>query len=303
MVIKNADDRSEDIAALTVLLTEPGLTNRQKSAIEQEIRNMAKGAWGEQQAAYYLNFHFDGSKNSILLHDLRFVFSDGKTAQIDHLLINRFLDIYVLESKNWNSLTVDETGGCNVWEGRRPIGVASPLEQVRRHTKVLERAFQIDEQLRTLAPRQEFKPRVLLATECHLKAPHHREWYIKADAFHSTWKKEIDNEPILKTVLSARRFVSRETLMKIGTILMEIHNPGRRDWRARFGLGPLAPEAPKSGNMFVDSIPGLSKNVPQCGTDWFEFTRVPTADEKKQFKAAGYRGKPEKGSWFWRQSP
>ena len=264
---------------------------------------MAKGAWGEQQSAYYLDFHFNKSKNSILLHDLRIVFSDGTTAQIDHLLINRFLDIYVLESKNWNSLTVDDRGDCNVWENRRPIGVASPLLQAQRHVEVLQRAFQIDEQLRSLAPQQEFKPRVLLATGCHLKAPHHRQWYIKADAFHSAWKKEINNEPILKTVFSATRFISRETLIKIGTILTEIHNPGRRNWRARFGLLPPIPAGPSSGNTLVDSIPGLTPYAPQCGPDWFLFTRVPTAEEKKKFLAAGYRAKQEKnGDWIWRKA-
>ena len=133
-------------------------------------------------------------KNTIILHDLRLELSNGKVAQIDHLVIDRFLDVYVLESKNWKQLTVDETGGCTVGNGRT-IGVPSPLEQCKRHAAVLARTFQIDSTLKELAPRQNILPRVLMAPGCNLKAPHHKSDYIKADAFHSLWNKNIDEEP------------------------------------------------------------------------------------------------------------
>jgi hypothetical protein len=151
MLLKSADDRSQEVAELNVLLTEPGPTETQKKQLREEIRNSEKGAWGEQQAAYYLDFHFAGFVNSIILHDLRIVLSNGKTAQIDHLIINRMLGVYVLESKNWNQLTVDEVGCCTTtWKGRT-IGVPSPLEQCRRHSAVLERVFQIDPQFKAIA--------------------------------------------------------------------------------------------------------------------------------------------------------
>lgn len=218
VVIKRADDRSEDISDLKALLEESNLTPNQKKRILEELRNLELGAWGEQQAAYFLDFHFAKYKNTIIAHDLRFVLSNGKTAQIDHLIINKWLDIYVLESKNWNQLTVDETGACSTWNGRI-IGVESPLEQCRRHADVLTRTFQVDPRLKTMAPRQNIVCRVLVAPRCHLKAPHHQEWYVKADAFHSVWEQEFDNESMVKTVLSLTRSVNHDNLIKIGQIL------------------------------------------------------------------------------------
>jgi len=299
MLIKSADDRSEDVAELNALLVEAKPTPTQKKRIQEELRNLKKGAWGEHQAAYFLDFHFEGYKNTIILHDLRLVLSNGKTAQIDHLIINKFLDVYVLESKNWGQLTVDETGACTIGDGRI-IGVESPLEQCKRHADVLARSFQIDPQLKALAPRQNIMCRVLVAPGCHLKAPHHKEWYVKADAFHSAWEKDIDNETMVKSVMSLTRMVSRETLIKIGHTLAELHNPGRRDWRARFGLSPAPPEAKTPANKVVSSIEGLADYVPRWGEDWFVLQGKPTEETKKAIKAAGYRANQEKGEWVWR---
>lgn len=299
MLIKSADDRTEDIAELKALLTEPNLTPNQKKRIQEKLRNLEKGAWGEQQAAYFLDFHFDKYQNTIILHDLRLELSSGKTAQIDHLIINRCLDIYILESKNWSQLTVDETGACTTWDGRI-VGVESPLEQCKRHADVLTRTFQVDPQLKALAPRRNILCRVLVAPGCHLKAMHHHEWYVKADAFHSAWEKEVDNEPIVQTVLSLTRFVSREALLKIGQTLTELHNPGRRNWRAQFGLPPSSPEAKTPPNKIVASIEGLGQYVPKWGEDWFALKGEPTDATKKKIKAAGYRAKNENGEWVWR---
>jgi hypothetical protein len=302
MLIKGADDRAEDIAELNTLLAEAKLTTTQKKRIQEEIRNLEKGAWGEQQAAYYLDFYFAGYKNTIILHDLRLELSNGKTAQIDHLIINRRLDIYVLESKNWNQLSVDETGACTTWRGRI-IGVESPLEQCKRHADVLVRAFQLDPQLDAIARGHNIFCRVLVAPDCHLKAPHHQEWFVKADAFHSAWEKEIENESVAKTLLAVARMfrVSREKLIEMGQRLVELHNPGRRDWQARFGLptAPVAQQPPM--NKIVASIPGLANFVPNWGEDWFVLKGRPTEETKKAIKTAGYRPNQEKnGDWVWR---
>ncbi len=299
MLIKAADDRSEEIAELRALLATPGLTDLQKKKIEAEIRNCEKGAWGEQQAAYYLDFHFAGYKNSIILHDLRIVLSNDQTAQIDHLIINKYLDVYVLESKNWNQLTVDETGACTIWAGR-VVGVESPLEQCRRHAAVLQRAFELEPLLKALAPRQNVRSRVIVAPSCHLKAPYHREWYLKADAFHTAWEKEFDSESTLSVVVSLARQVSLKNLEKIGRALVEMHNPGRHDWRARFGLPPAAIPEAVPPNSVVASIPGLADHVPRWGEDWFVLDRKPTEQEKKIIRSAGYRAQQENGEWIWR---
>jgi hypothetical protein len=299
MLIKSADDRSEDIRILTALLDDPNLTSTQKQRIRQQRDNLEKGAWGEQKAAYFIDFHFAGGKNNIILHDLRLVSSDGRVAQIDHVIINRMMFIYVLESKNWKQLTVDETGVCTIWAGRT-IGVESPLEQCKRHAEVLSAIFESHPNLNALALRHEIISRVLVAPGCNLRAPFHKEGYLKADHFHAAWEREFDDASFLKGVLGLSRLVSPETLAKLGQELAGLHQPDRIDWRARFGLPPLPLEAELLPNRVVASIEGLSEYVPKWGEDWFILKAEPTDITKKIIKAAGYRAKQENGEWVWR---
>jgi hypothetical protein len=55
-----------------------------------------------------------------VIHDHR-IEHRGRVAQIDHLLINRFLDIFVLESKNYDyGVKISEEGGL--------FGVGKPIK-------------------------------------------------------------------------------------------------------------------------------------------------------------------------------
>lgn len=56
---------------------------------------------GENEAAYEIDFHFKNHKNYIVLHDLRLEVN-GRAAQIDHILLDRTLVAYVLETKHFN---------------------------------------------------------------------------------------------------------------------------------------------------------------------------------------------------------
>jgi hypothetical protein len=298
MVLKEADDRSGDIVHLKALLLEPNLSAFQKGGIKDELWKLEKGAWGEKDAAYFLDFHFKPYPNTVLLHDLRFELSNGKCAQIDHLIINRLLEIYVLETKNWDRLTVDEFGDCTTG-GSKTTGTESPLEQCKRHVEVLKRVFEVDPELKRLAPRFEMRPRVLLAPKCHLKAPHHREWYFKADAFHAAWCKDVDDDTLnLKNVIAVTRFSKAETIIKIAERLIALDEKGPVDWRAKFGLPDHVTAV--SANKIVASIPGLADDVPRWGDDWFVLHRKPTEEMKKLIRSAGYRAKEENGEWVWR---
>src|SRR5512138_1266649 len=99
MILKSKDSRQEDIKELNRLL---GLkvTAKQRFLIEKEIKCLVSGERNEQNSAYYLDFSYKDSPNWAVIHDLR-IEHRGRVAQIDHLLINRFLDAYILESKNY----------------------------------------------------------------------------------------------------------------------------------------------------------------------------------------------------------
>jgi hypothetical protein len=61
---------------------------------------MPAGIKGENKAVYELNFNFENSKNSILLHDIRLEVN-GRVAQIDHRLITRALVRFIFETKHF----------------------------------------------------------------------------------------------------------------------------------------------------------------------------------------------------------
>ncbi len=101
MLIKGPDDKSKDLATLELLRGRTGASAATRERIEQEIRNIRSGITGESEAAYEMEFHYGDSKNRMILHDLRLECA-GRVAQIDHLLINRVLEIYVCESKHFS---------------------------------------------------------------------------------------------------------------------------------------------------------------------------------------------------------
>jgi len=147
MLIKNADDKSEDLGILRRLL-ELQLTSRQRSLVEREIRCIESGLRGEKNSAYFLEFELKESGNWAIIHDLRIV-HEGFTAQIDHLLINRFLEIYVLESKNYYfGIKITPEGEFLVWNGKTYEAIESPLEQNRRHVQLLEKVIILPEIMR-----------------------------------------------------------------------------------------------------------------------------------------------------------
>ena len=68
----------------------------------------------------------------MIIHDFR-IECDGRTAQIDHLIINRFLDIWVCESKHFSEgITINEHGECSAFYDSKPYGVPSPIEQNKK---------------------------------------------------------------------------------------------------------------------------------------------------------------------------
>src|SRR3990170_8954388 len=198
MLIKNADDKSEDLGILRRLL-ELQLTSRQRSLVEREIRCIESGLRGENNSAYFLEFELKESGNWAIIHDLRIV-HEGFTAQIDHLLINRFLEIYVLESKNYYfGIKITPEGEFLVWNGKTYEAIESPLEQNRRHVQLLEKVIK---QFR-IAPTRlgipipiTFHNYVLVAPGSRVDRPAMKKFdtsvVVKADAFVTTIKKRYE---------------------------------------------------------------------------------------------------------------
>lgn len=137
MLIKKPDSQEQKIVTLERIAAGGGDDGKWAAV---DLRNIRAGIRGEEQAAYLIDFHYGRSQNWCVIHDLR-IESNGRVAQIDHLLINRCLDIYVLESKHFHAgVKITEDGEFMRWNNfkKRYEGMGSPIEQNQRHIDVLK---------------------------------------------------------------------------------------------------------------------------------------------------------------------
>lgn len=249
MIIKNAEDNRCQIEALQTLLSHPGADSNTKKRIEREILNIKAGVRGEEEAAYEIKVHWGESKNWMIIHDLR-IEHGGLVAQIDHLLINRFMEMWVCESKHFSEgIAINEHGEFSAFWGGKPYGVPSPIEQNNKHLLILKRF--LDAKGVALPTRMGFtikptlKSLVLVSKGARISRPKAKieglDTIIKIDQLFKTIDKAIDenNNPLL-----IAKFIGQETLKDLGEKVAECHRPIQFDWAAKFGLSPSWQPAP-----------------------------------------------------------
>ncbi len=251
MLIKQADDKTRDIQALTELSSRTDATPEIRQRIEQEIRNIRAGQKGEAEAAYEMEFHYGDSKNWMLIHDLRLECA-GRAAQIDHLLINRFLEIYVCESKRFGEgVAINEHGEFSAFYANKPYGVPSPIEQNKRHMTVLEAVFksgQVAPPKRlglTITP--SLIGLVLVSKSARITRPKAKlsglDQVIKNDQLKARIDRDIDKD---NNFFNVARMIGQDTLEDFARRLAAAHKPVAFEWAAKFGLPTVAPiVAPK----------------------------------------------------------
>jgi hypothetical protein len=210
--------------------------------IRDELAKIQAGAKGERDAAYEIDFHYGPpSKNWAVIHDLRLE-HDGRVAQIDHLLINRFLDVWVCESKRFaEGIAINEQGECAMFWNGRPQGIGSPHEQNAKHVAVLKAlcdsgAVDLPKRLGfTVKPL--FNGLVVVSKNARITRPKAKGWWddgiVKADQVKAKIDKAFDSE---NNPLVMAKLVSSETLEAVARSLASLHVPASFDWRARFGL-------------------------------------------------------------------
>jgi hypothetical protein len=260
MILKHKDDVAPMLEELEQLASMPSLSKKQREEIEHEIWMMRAGTKGEKQAAYLIDFDWKKGKNYVVIHDLR-VEHEGRVAQIDHLIISRILAFHVIESKAFGQeIRISESGE---WETKTRYGwrgIASPVEQNRRHIDVLE-AFIHDHRIApkrlglTLKPK--FHNWVIVSPECPLRR-HGKEWdqVLKMDMFSTEFFKRVDTVGLLATLAAAPRIVATETIQQVGCGLIAAHKPAKFNFAAKFGI-----ETPKQKEDAGNSKPKASAAV------------------------------------------
>lgn len=230
MLIKSPDDKKKRLRLLEELRASDRLDERQKDWLRNEYRRLAPGTAGERDAAHYLDMSFSDSKNHAVLHDLRLE-ADGQIAQIDHLIVNRMLYFYLLETKTYSgSLHINEQGEFMVeYSGERRYGIESPLEQSRRHETVLKKVLERLE----ITGRAGTAPTFVHVVMVHPKAIIHRppmdkfdtSMVIKADQFATWHAKFVDKLGVASVLPGMVNLRGRNTVKEWGEQLKGEHRP------------------------------------------------------------------------------
>lgn len=258
MIIKEKYNPEAQVETLEEILKLSHLSSSTRKQVQQELRKVQSGLKGEKEAAYYINYHFQDSKNWMILHDLRLEHKT-RVAQIDHLLINRGLDFYVLETKHFcQGLRITEDGEFLVSYKRNEIAIPSPIEQNQRHVILLKEVLK-DRQIlpkrlgMTLKPR--FKPYVLISPNSRVIRPKKEAFdtseIIKADTLFSQIDRNIDEESTLLALGTLTKLVGKETLEEIGDKLAEYHQPLELDYDTRFDISRDVPSNDDENDLTV----------------------------------------------------
>jgi len=280
MLIKEKDKNQEQVDYLTDLL-ERDLSSEKKQIIERELKCLYSGDKGEKTSAYYLDFDFKDSKNWALIHDLRFE-HNGDVAQIDHLLIGRMMDIYVIETKNFSSgVAISDEGDFSYFYSNKPIPIASPIAQNERHIKLLDR-FLSENKLYPkrlgVALKPSYRNIVLISPESRLTKPNKGVFdcsaVMKSDKFANYFKDDMDSDNTLNSMVSIAKVISKDSLRSFAESLAFCHEPLTTDYNRKFSLDiedvskklsavneENTPACPKCGGEMVKRAVKKGKNT------------------------------------------
>lgn len=277
MILKQKDTRTEDIQELNRLLG-LNISSKQRFLIERELKCLMSGNSGESSSAYYLDFRFKETPNWAVIHDLR-IEHCGMVAQIDHLLINRFLEIHVLESKNYfYGIRIKDNGEFESYNGKSYQGIESPIEQNKRHIELLQKTIND----RNLAPTRlgmsipiTFTNYVLVAPSARIDRPVKQSFdtsmVIKADAYASHLENEAGKRSVVSVFATATKLVGADTLEEFAQKIIRLHRPGTFNYVGKFGIDENAVRpvhsniAPPTPPTKEDKKTTTTKTCDQCG--------------------------------------
>jgi len=284
MQIKALDEVQPDIDALEALAGRQDIDSRTRDRIEQEIRTIRSGAAGEREAAYEIEFEWGKSQNQATIHGLRIEVA-GRVAQMDHVIINRLLDVWVCESKNFaEGVRINEHGEWEAFYRGRPYGMASPIDQVRHQTAVLADVF-----TKGFVPLPKrlgisVKPRinglVIVSNQARISRPRGKvaagieglESVVKVERLIATIYKSLDQ----RSPAAMLKIVTTTELETFARRLAALHTPIQFDWPARFGIAsqpqepavalprpPVRPACLKCGRHVSDAVIAFCQSRPR----------------------------------------
>ena len=242
MIIKKRESKESDIKELTSLLSLP-LPDNKRFLIGRELRFVKSGDKGEKDSVYFIDFSYGPSERWAVIHDLRLEHRH-RVAQIDHLLINRFLDVYILETKNFSyGVKITKRGEFLVSYYGNYFAIESPIEQNKRHQIILEAVmdqYDILPKRLGVTIRPAFHNYVLVSATSRVIRPPEKKFdtsmVIKADGLETAIGKRVDKTGPVSVLSTATKIMSMENVVEIAQRLAARHKPIKIDYRKRFGI-------------------------------------------------------------------
>ena len=281
VIIKERDVAWRKLAAMELeLLQGCQLTEEHRRQVDQAAYQLKAGNEAEEAIAYDLNLRNRETNNWILIHDLRLVDGDD-VAQIDHLLIVRTLDFFVLETKNFS-------GGVSIapngeFEAIRKNGttypIKSPIAQNDRHIVLLRRLIRKHKLLpsRFGLTKARHHNYVLISARGRIIKPAGTNFsqVVKSDLFFQEIEQFKANLDVSESLKRLPNIVSQDTLRQIGEAIVSWHVPPERpDYRKHWGIteAELTPrkETARSAAASKASVDTLSSRE----TDYYWEPRI-----------------------------
>lgn len=241
MIIKTSDERARDMAVLDGFLMRPDLTEVQRKKVEREQVRLRSGLKGEREATFHIDSHYGNSKNYAVIHDLRLE-HNGQVAQIDHLVIGRFLEFFVCETKYWSrGVSINKYGEFTAIYGDKRIGVPSPIAQNERHIRVLKGLIDAGKILRPtrfgvkmpigLTPVTLVSTGAVIGRTCDKAFSQ----VIKADQFYQHTQAHFDTRTKVRCI---GKYISEAAMRKLAQSIADLHKPITMNYAAKFGIVP-----------------------------------------------------------------
>jgi len=242
MIIKEKDSCESAVKELEGILQQ-NLSSEKRALVERELAALRKGQKGEKDAAYLINFDFGNSENWAVIHDLRLE-DNGLVAQIDHLLINRMFDIYVLESKNFaDGVKIGDNGEFLAYYNKSYHAIPSPIEQNRRHIRVLKNCLNTHDIMPKrlgISIRPCFRSYILMSAKSRIIRPEKEKFdtsmVIKADVLRTTIDQVVDKMNPITNFTTITKICGSSTLRDVAEKIASLHRPIKMDYAKRFGV-------------------------------------------------------------------
>ena len=228
MILKEMDSKKDLLDYLRYRFSNTKNKNI-KQKILHEVVMIKNGSNAEKGNAYYLDFDLKDSKHFIVLHDIRIEYN-GRTAQIDHILISRG-GIHILESKSVKNgtLKINKDDSIEIQYNKyKKVTLPSPIEQNRRHKRVIHDFIKDKVELPwniRLFGGVEIETLVLIHPNTNVYNYILPNGYIKADQFIKKYHSDVDKETPVAMFKFVSKFLTKESRVKIAEALISSHTP------------------------------------------------------------------------------